>query len=106
MNDKIKTPLTELRAGLEAIYGGRLKGIYVFGSYARGDEDPESDVDVIVVLDRVERYGEEVSRTSALVSAVALAHGLSVSRVFVSERDWRERETTFLANVREEAIAA
>jgi hypothetical protein len=58
------------------------------------------------VLDRIDRYGEEVSRTSALVSEIALAHGLSLSRVFVSERDWRERDTTFLANAREEAIAA
>jgi predicted nucleotidyltransferase len=106
MNDKIKTPLAELRAGLETIYKGRLKDVYVFGSYARGDEEPESDLDLMVVLDRIERYGEEVRRTGALVSEVALSHGLSISRVFVSERDWRERDTVFLANAREEAIAA
>lgn len=106
MNDKIKTPLIELRAGLETIYEERLKGMYVFGSYARGDEEAESDVDVIVVLDRIDGYGEEVRRTGALVSEVALSHGLSISRVFVSERDWRERDTVFLTNAREEAIAA
>jgi predicted nucleotidyltransferase len=106
MNDKLKGPLLELRGGLEATYGPRLRGLYVFGSYARGDEDPESDLDIIVVLDRADAYGEEISKTSALVSDVALTHRLSISRVFVSERDWLEGDTVFLANAREEAIAA
>lgn len=106
MNDKIKSPMAELQSGLEEIYADRLRGVYLFGSYARGDEDSESDLDVIIVLDRIERYGDEVDRTSSLISEVALAHGLSISRVFVSEHDWREGDTVFLANVREEAIAA
>jgi predicted nucleotidyltransferase len=31
-------------------YGERVKGIYLFGSRARGDHRPESDADVAVVL--------------------------------------------------------
>ena len=98
--------MVRLRERLEEIYGARLRGLYLYGSFARGEEDAESDVDVIVVLDRIDAYGSEVDRTSGLISALSLDSGLSISRVFVSEQDWTDRESPFLANVREEAIAA
>ncbi|MBI5684711.1 MAG: nucleotidyltransferase domain-containing protein [Verrucomicrobia bacterium] len=106
MSASISTILAELKAGLEAIYHSRLRGCYLFGSYARGEADAESDVDVLVVLDCCDRYAEEIDRTGALVSEVSLKHGVSISRVLVSERDWRETETPFLANARAEAVAA
>ena len=49
MNANIKNLLTELKAGLTHIYGEWLKGVYLFGSYARGEADDESDVDVLIV---------------------------------------------------------
>lgn len=106
MNDKVRALLTELKNGLLAIYGPRLKGTYLYGSYARGEEDAESDVDIVVVLDRIDGYSAEIDRTSHLISDLALGYGVSVSRVFVSEADWVSRETPFLANAREEAVPA
>ena len=35
--------LNELKIGLDRVYGTRLKGLYLYGSYARGEEDEESD---------------------------------------------------------------
>ena len=96
--------LPELKAGLAAIYGDRLSGVYLFGSYARGEEDRESDVDVLVLLDEIRHYAEEVDRTGALGSRLSLKYGVSISQVFMRESDWRRGETPFLANVREEAV--
>ena len=106
MDDRIKPLLVELKTGLTAVYGERLKGVYLYGSYARGEEDSESDVDVLVILEHFDRYGAEVDRTGHLVSALSLKYGVSVSRVFVSQRDWSHGETPFLENAREEAILA
>jgi predicted nucleotidyltransferase len=47
----IKQLISEFRKGLEAIYGDRLRGMLLYGSYARGEEEDGSDVDVLVVLD-------------------------------------------------------
>lgn len=98
--------LAALHSALEEIYGDRLRGLYLFGSHARGAATPESDCDVLVVLDRVERYGAEIARTSELVSTLALEHDVSISRVFVDEESWRRSEGPFLETVREDAISA
>ncbi len=102
----IKEVLTELKAGLRALYEDRLKGIFLFGSYARGDADQESDLDILVVLDTFERYALEVDRTEELAANLSLKFDVTVSLVFFREREWREGDTPFLLNVRDEAIPA
>ncbi|MBI4358647.1 MAG: nucleotidyltransferase domain-containing protein [Candidatus Omnitrophica bacterium] len=105
--ERLKRLLAELKRGLKTIYGGRLKGVYLFGSYARQEQDSESDVDILVVLDRFSpTYSAEINRVGDLGSELSLKYGVSISKVFVKERDWANKETPFLDNVREEAIAA
>ena len=98
--------MSELKNELMPLYGKRLKGLYLFGSYARGDARPDSDLDVLLVLDSIPSYSAEVDRTSELIARVSLDSGISVSRVFVSEESWLSQSSPFLANVRGEAVAA
>ena len=96
--------LAELKRKLASIYGARLFGDYVFGSYARDEADEESDLDILIVPEQVERYVEEISRTSDVISELSLRHGVAISRVFASAAQWREDSTLFFLNLREEAI--
>jgi len=106
MTPALRGVLDELRKGLRPIYGERLKGVYVFGSYARGEASSDSDLDVLIVLDCVDAYSSEIKRTSHLIAQLSLNSGISLSRVFVPESDWLSGQTPFLLNVREEAIPA
>ena len=106
MNSKIESLMTELKTELKAIYSDRLKGVYLYGSYARGEQDAESDVDVLVVLNRIDHYAAEVDRTGQLGADLSLKDNVSVSMVFMPETTWLHGDTAFLANVREEALAA
>ncbi len=105
MKREIDQLMRELRRELESIYGSRLRGVYLYGSYARGEQDRESDVDALIVLDDFDRYGAEVDRTSAIGASLSRTYGVSISKVFVRERDWRHGDTPFLNSVRREAIA-
>lgn len=105
--EQLKKLLAELKEGLKSIYGTRLKGLYLYGSYAREEQQQDSDVDILVILGQIEHYAGEVDRSGQLASDLSLKYGVSISRVFVTESDWRQKQDSFfLDNVRDEAIAA
>ena len=93
----------ELSRGLKVLYGSRLKGIYLYGSYARAEETLGSDLDVLAVLDDFAEVGKELARAAPLSSRLSLAYGVPVALMFVRERDFHSRQTPFLINVRREA---
>jgi predicted nucleotidyltransferase len=48
---EIKNILNELVNRVQTVFGDKLKKVVLFGSYARGDYDAESDIDVMLILD-------------------------------------------------------
>jgi len=103
---KIQELLAKLRRGLERLYGQRLAGVYLFGSFASAEATPDSDVDILIVLDAVTDYGQEIDHTGHLISELSLDYEVSISRVFVSSSAWQHRDSPFLSKVREQARAA
>lgn len=106
MDDWLRDLLSELREGLQDLYRERLRGLYLYGSRARGEARTESDVDVLIVLDEVEHYYGELERTAELVSDLSLRYHVTVSRVLISEKQWAEGDEPFLLTAREDAVAA
>lgn len=102
----ISEVLKEIKTGLADLYADRLHGVYLFGSYVRDEATPDSDVDLLIVLDEVEHYVGELERTAELVSDLSLRHDVSISRVFMPDERWRSGESPFLLTVREDAVAA
>ncbi len=98
--------LAELKDGLGRIYGPRLRGVYLFGSHARGEARKGSDLDLVIVLEEVSHYAAEIERTSLLIARLSLLAGVSLSRVFVSEAKLHSARGPFLENAREEAVPA
>jgi predicted nucleotidyltransferase len=100
----IQPILQELKARLQELYGERLKGLYLFGSYARGDAHADSDIDVALVLDDFEREIPEIDRAGDASAELGLKYNCSISIIPVRERQLRAAETSLLRNVQREGV--
>jgi predicted nucleotidyltransferase len=94
----------DVAAELRGLYGDRLKQVLLFGSWARGDAHPESDIDLLVVLDRIERRSEERERMSDILWKHSLANHTVVTEVPVSEAELETAQIPLLMRVRAEAV--
>jgi len=101
----ITQALEELRQFLAELYGERLRGLYLYGSYARGDFRPDSDIDLLVVLEGEVNPGQEIDRISHRVADICLDHNVLIATLPVSEKWFQERKSPLFENVRREAIA-
>ncbi len=108
MDTEVRQILSELRSGLEALYGDRLRHLVLFGSQARGDAMPgwDSDVDVLVVLKGAVSHEREIEKTSHLIADLSLRHDMSISRVFMDEGEFLHRNGPLLRNIRREGVPA
>jgi len=97
--------LSDLKRELNALYGEKLQGVYLFGSYARGEQDDGSDVDVLIVLSSVPRYAAEIDRTGDLISTISLKYNLTISRIFCDLNRWQHSRLPLFLNIRSEALA-
>ena len=52
--------LSRAKSLLEGAFGQRLRGLVLYGSEARGEAGPDSDVDLLVLLDEVPRYVDDL----------------------------------------------
>jgi predicted nucleotidyltransferase len=94
-----------LSAELSRLLGNRLVGVYLYGSQAREDAKPDSDIDVLVVIKENFDYFGLIEETGQMVADLSLENETVIALAFVSEEDYKNRHTPFLMNVRREAIS-
>lgn len=97
--------LHDFRKGLQELYGDRLVHLILFGSCARQEATPDSDIDVMVVLKDAISPGDEIFRMSAIKTAVNLQYDEFISVIPISEEDYQTRHTPLLAMIHQEGIA-
>lgn len=104
MNPEIQTVIAELRRRFEVLYGARLVQMILYGSQARGDAEPGSDIDVLVVLKGEVSPCDEIARTENDVAEISLEQNEVVVCFFVSEEQFKRECSPLLMNVRREGI--
>ena len=104
-SDPIKDIIKELKSGLEKKYGSQLKSILLFGSYARGEETEDSDIDIAVILEDFDHACTEIERTGDIVSTLSLKFDTLISLVHIKENDWLKRKTSLISNIKRDGVA-
>lgn len=93
---------TAVAEDLRALYGRRLRRVLLFGSWARDDAHPESDIDLLVVLDRVESPWEELRRMDEILWRHSYRTNAVVSAVPVGEDELGEAARPLLIRAQTE----
>lgn len=83
----------------------KILDILLFGSRARGDAQPDSDMDILVVMTHTDLETRRTIRDLAV--EVWLAYGIYLSTRVWSEAYWQQHadiQTTFYGNLQQDAI--
>lgn len=95
--DKFKTYLVQE-------YRERLVQVILFGSYARQDSYPGSDIDVLIVLADPMNPSEEIRRTSEFVAQLCLEYDLLISRLFLSQSRFETENSPLLRTIHRDGV--
>lgn len=104
MHGDLRDILAELRRHFEDLYGPRLVKLMLFGSQARGDAEPGSDIDVLVVLEGQVSQVEESARSLDVVAELSLRFDTVISCVYMDEGRFLHRNGPLLRNIRREGV--
>lgn len=95
----------QVAGDLKQLYGERLKNVVLFGSWARGDAHPESDIDLLVVLDHVDDTWREHRRMRDILDRHSEENATVVCALIVGDREYATAQRPVLIRVRAEGLA-
>lgn len=105
INPVIEPIVREFAKALQALYGDRLVDVVLYGSYARGDYDEESDIDLMVVLaDEIVNTYAEIRKIANIETELLLKYGLAISPLPVSRKKYKASYGGVYQEVRKEGL--
>ncbi len=104
VSESVRQALVGLRRRFEELYGERLVHLILYGSQARGDARPWSDIDVLVVLRGDVDDWKESHRTEVIVGEICLEFGVVIICFFVGEAEYLSGDGGLLRSVRREGV--
>ena len=80
--------------------------IILYGSQARGDALPDSDIDILIMLDGEQRDLAKEAYISDMLYDIELKNSVIISPMILLKKQWDERpfKTPFYINVMNEGI--
>lgn len=105
---ELKNVLSDTHNGLRNIFGSKLYNVILYGSYARGEETSESDIDVMALVNlpksELSEYRRQVSDFS---SSLDLRYGVLLSIKLQDTDSFNRYGDTmpFFRNVKKEGIS-
>ena len=86
------------------MYGGRLRGVVLYGSEALGTAGPESDIDLLVLLDGPVDLASDLVMSHKVLYPIALELGRRISAKPVEADEYENVECPLYNAVHREGI--
>ncbi len=106
MDERIKRLINQIKAPLVKVYGEGIKKVILYGSYVRGAATRDSDIDLLVLVDRFLNPFEVRESLSDLLFDMLLEEGELVSVIVVPEDFFESYNSPFMLNVKKEGVVA
>lgn len=99
--------VSEFSRRLLQAYGNRLRGLYLYGSWARGDASSDSDVDLAVVLSSPKNFWEEFHRIRQIAYEVSFGQDkpIVLSVMPIGIHDFKKASIPIIQAIRREGRA-
>ena len=94
----------QCKTNLKGYYGTRFKGLVVYGSVARNQATPASDIDLLVLLSQPFNYFEEIRRIIELLYPVQLESDQLISAKPVPLEDYERGRIQLYRNAKREGV--
>jgi len=104
VDDQIRRIVGRIKEHLVGVHREHLREVILYGSFARGEENPYSDIDVLVVIDDSLDPSEVRKELGDLILDILLEEGELVSVVVVNEGFFEKSRFPFVLNVKEEGV--
>jgi uncharacterized protein len=101
----VKNALLDLQTELQNIYGGAAPAILVYGSYARDEENPDSDIDILLLYRKKIQPGKEIQRISAVLADLNIRYQVLISILPGMETDYQNAKGALWQNIRRESVS-
>ncbi|NES90244.1 nucleotidyltransferase domain-containing protein, partial [Okeania sp. SIO2B9] len=92
-HQKLGEILTRVKQEFKQIYQDNFISLILFGSQARGDAKPDSDIDVLVVLKENNNLDNKHQKIIEFISDICIEYGMLVSCVYVSESQFQQEKS-------------
>jgi uncharacterized protein len=96
--------LARIKSRLQAVYVDRLRGVVLYGSEARGEATPDSDVDILVLLVGPVVLGQELYKIIEALYPLQLEMNRVLEAFPVDEADYLRGEYAWYRNAQKEGI--
>lgn len=103
---EVEVLLGRAKVALEAAFGARLRGVVLYGSLARGEDMPTSDVDLLVLLTGPISLGRDLRIVIHALYPLQLEVGRPIHAMPVDVTAYEASEFAWFRNARQEGILA
>lgn len=101
---EIQELLNKTKLALKELYNENLIDIVLYGSYARSEQNENSDIDLLIILKQVDSVGKEIDRIVDATYDIALDYNTVISVIPISYDDYQSIKSPLLMNIKKEGI--